>query len=161
MAHLEKEDFIQSVLEDIMNRLLCETRAMHCGKVQVTLRLQNSNRSVHVWASGKNFTVRISKEGNVHIELASYNPPRKYSEQIYSYAPTENSQEKFFIAFAQQITFLIMLFLDDWWGHFSDYLWYLEKHPNLKQAAQIMQYEYYLKNNCSDKHIDLLDDLEV
>ena len=53
-----------------------------------------------------------------------------------------------------------MIFLDDWWGHFGDYLLYLEKVPNLEQAAQIMQYEYYLKNGCSDEYVDLLSNLK-
>ena len=160
MAYLERKDFIQSVLEETMDRILCEIRAMHNCKVQVTLRLQHTGRVVYVWASGKNFIVRITEEGNVHIELTSYNPRRSYSEQIYSYEPSENSQEKFFINFRQQIIFLFMIFLDDWWGHFGDYLLYLEKVPNLDQAAQIMQYEYYLKNGCSDEYVDLLSNLK-
>lgn len=159
MAHIEKEVFIQSVLEEIMDRILCEVRLMCRGKIQVTLRLQDTSRAVHVWASGKNFTVRITREGNVQIEIKSYNPHRSYSEQIYTYEPSEESQTKFLMNFRQRMIFLVTIFLEDWRGWLCDYLCYLEMHPDLEQAALVMQYEHYLKNNCSDESIDMLDEL--
>lgn len=159
MAHLEKEVFIQSVLEEVIDRILCEVRRMYRGKVQITLRLQDTSRAVHVWASGKNFTVRITREGNVHIDMESYNPHRSYSEQIYTYEPSEESQTKFLIDFRQRINFLVMIFLEDWRGWFGDYLRYLEKYHDLEQVTLIMRYEYYLKNDCLDESIDMLDEL--
>lgn len=61
--------------------------------------------------------------------------------------------------FRQRMIFLVMIFLEDWRGWFGNYLCYLEKYSDLEQAALIMRYEYYLKNDCSDESIDMLDEL--
>lgn len=159
MSCLEKADFIQVVLERAIEEILRHTRSL-IDKTQVDLRFQNAGRSINVWQSGKNFTVRISEDGDVYIEMIAYNPRRSYSEKIYTYEPDKESQDKFFLDFYHLLDTLLLLHLDRFRDWFGDYLWYLEKYQNLDDALNIMRYDYWLENNHIDEDIDLLSVLE-